>query len=85
MVRFVLKRGPFCLVRFVHGPFCPSTDGTYTHTIARLNWKCKTKKDCASISAYKRLCFAIFFNLWISDLVYKYKCKHQNNNENNNV
>ena len=32
MVRFVLrrgpfcpKRGPFCLVRLVHGPFCPST------------------------------------------------------------
>ena len=25
MVRFVLKRGPFCLVRFVRGPFCPST------------------------------------------------------------
>ena len=28
MFRFVLKRGPFCLVRFVHGPFCPSTNLT---------------------------------------------------------
>ena len=25
VVRFVLKRGTFCLVRFVHGPFCPSS------------------------------------------------------------
>ena len=25
VVRFVLERGPFCLGRFVHGPFCPST------------------------------------------------------------
>ena len=39
-MRFVLKRGPFCLVRFVHGPFCPSTyeiDITEDHVEKAIN------------------------------------------------
>ena len=36
VVRFVLTRGPFRLVRFVHGPFCPSTHRNDPHSVSRV-------------------------------------------------